>query len=114
MQRRRTVRSVPKSSVAVQLLLDGYVAAYGEIQDISLGGARFAIGEGFPSAEQIELRIASEDRFALSFHASAKVIWCLPATSADGRALCGVHWTHVPRAAKHALEALIAATCKKA
>jgi hypothetical protein len=114
MQRRRTVRSVPKSTVAVQLLLDGYVAAYGEIQDISLGGARFAIGEGFPSAEEIELRIACEDRFALSFHASAKVVWCLPATSAEGRTLWGVRWTHFPRAAKHVLEELIAATCKEA
>jgi hypothetical protein len=113
MQRRRANRNVPTKAVAVQLLLDGYVAAYGAVEDISLGGARLAIGEVLPSAEEIELRIASEDRSALSFHTTAKVVWCQPATSAEGRTHWGVRWTHFPRSAKHVLEALIAATCKE-
>jgi Tfp pilus assembly protein PilZ len=113
MQRRRTNRNVPTKAVSVQLLLDGYVAAYGSVEDISLGGARLAIGEDFPSAEEIEIRIAAEDRSALSFHTTAKVVWCQPATSAEGRNLWGVHWTHFPRTAKHVLEALIADTCRE-
>jgi len=114
MQRRRTNRSVPTTAVAVQLLMDGYVAACGAVEDISLDGARLSVGEGFPSAEDIEICIASEDRSALSFHTTAKVVWCQPAKSAEGRDLWGVRWTHFPRTAKHVLEALIAATCKKA
>jgi hypothetical protein len=113
MQRRRTHRSVPTTAVAVQLLMDGYVAAYGAVEDISLEGARLAVGEGLPSAEEIEICIAAEDRSALSFHTTAKVVWCQPATSAEGRNLWGVRWTHFPKTAKHVLEALIAATCKK-
>jgi hypothetical protein len=113
MQRRRTSRSVPTKAVSVQLLLDGYIAAYGAVEDLSLGGARLAIGEDAPSAEEIEICIAAEDRKALTFHTTAKVVWCQPAASAEGRHLWGVHWTHFPKTAKHVLEALIAHTCKQ-
>jgi len=113
MQRRRASRSVPTKAVAVQLLLDGYVAAYGAVEDISLDGARLVLGEAFPSAEEIEIRIAAEDHSARSFHTTAEVVWCRPATSAEGRTHWGVRWTHFPRSAKHVLEALIAATCKE-
>ena len=44
---------MPTKAVAVQLLMDGYVAAYGAVEDISLDGARLSIGEDFPSAEEI-------------------------------------------------------------
>jgi hypothetical protein len=114
MQQRRNARYVPKTAIAVQLLLDGYTAAYGELENISLGGARLTIGETFPVSQDVELRLAAEDEVALSFHTTAKVVWCQPATSADGRAHWGVRWTHFPRAARHTLEALITAACKQA
>jgi hypothetical protein len=112
MRHRRTLRYVPTTAIAVQLLVDGYTAAYGEIEDISMGGARLAIGQTSAVSQEFELRLAAEDEVA-AFHSTAKVIWCRPATSAEGHARWGVRWTHFPSAARHLLETLIATVCKE-
>ncbi len=113
MRHRRTLRYVPTTAIAVQLLVDGYTAAFGEIEDISMGGARLSIGPTSAISQEFELRLAAEDE-AAAFHSTARVVWCLPATSAEGHALWGVRWTHFPSAARHVLEALIATACKEA
>jgi len=95
----------------VQLLVDGYVAAHGELADLSLGGASLWMGEGFRSGDTFEFRLETDAALPFSFRTTAKVVWSRAAMSADGRTRCGVCWDHIASVEQDRLERLIAAAC---
>jgi hypothetical protein len=111
MQKRRSARCVPKTAIGVQFLLDGYVVAYGDVLDISLGGAGLTTGEGLISGHNLELRFAAEDPALPAFQTAAKVVWCEPGNAPGQQTRCGVRWPLAQASRRHPLQTLIESTC---
>jgi c-di-GMP-binding flagellar brake protein YcgR len=97
----------------VRFLVDGYVAAHGELADVSLDGASLWMGGGFHSGDTFELHFDCDDPAARSFRTMARVVWCRHALSADGRTRCGVRWDHIASAEQDQLQQFIATTCAR-
>jgi c-di-GMP-binding flagellar brake protein YcgR len=95
----------------VQLLVDGYLVAHGELADLSLGGASLWTTEGFRSGDTLEFHFEVEDARTRSFRTTARVVWSREALSADGRTRCGIRWAHLATAEEDQLEQLIASAC---
>ncbi len=112
MQKRRSERRTPRTAIGVQFLLDGYVVAYGDVIDISLGGAGLATPEGLISGNNLELRFAAEDPAVPAFQTAAKVVWCQPADGPGDQTRCGVRWALPAVSQRHPLHILIDSTCK--
>jgi hypothetical protein len=112
MQRRRYSRHLPKTSVAVALLVDGYMTAHGDLADLSLRGAGLWTVAGFRVGDVLDLHLAPRRDLGLSFRGTAEVVWSRPAKSANGRARCGVCWAHLASAERKSLGRFMAAICK--
>jgi hypothetical protein len=113
MRERRVRRCVPTKRVGVNLLVDGYLVAHGELADVSLDGASLWMGEGFRSGDTFEFHFDPAEPVAPGFRTTAKVVWARTALSEDGRTRCGIRWAHLASAEVTRLSEFIASTCSK-
>jgi hypothetical protein len=97
--------------IGVQFLLDGYVVAFGDVLDISFGGAGLITGEGLASGHNLELRFTAEDPALPAFQTAAKVVWCKPAERPGEPTRCGVRWALPPGGRQNPLHVLIESAC---
>jgi c-di-GMP-binding flagellar brake protein YcgR len=111
MQHRWAARRHPRSPITVQILVDGYVVAHGEVADISLKGAGLRASEGLRPGETVELRLDTEADDLPSFFSRARIVWSRSAVGADDASRCGVRWSDLTEAEAGPLIRLIEASC---
>ena len=111
MQNRWAARRHPTTTVTVQILVDGYVVAHGEVADISLKGVGLRASEGLKPGETVELRLDVEGENLPSFFGQARIVWSQGAIGGVDASRCGVRWSNLSETESVPLLALIDASC---